>query len=411
MDKKRLETTDSPAIEILANDRLYIRGWDQAAVEAVCSAGDCTLEQVDDVIKAKGDSRLDLRVPHGASLKLTGLDETTVRDVFGKVDILVAGGSLTLRDVGAAAVESVSLDLTARSMAGDLSVRQVGRFLNVREVAGSLTADFVDSHVNIKDVVGDVTLKTGGSANIAVAVSDAKKVSVKAAGVITCRTNPDLNCRVSIRSGGPISIRVGEVQASNISGSYEAEFGDGEGEIVLEADGPVTLVETRVEKSASDFEFDLNLGEELSGLDGMIGEQISGQLEMINEELRARMSGLSDLVNLADVSTGRAEEIRKRTEEKVARAQEKIRRAQERAARRIAEAQRRAESQARREKSRGRKGFSGSVNINLSDLKKSAKTKSDPVSDAERLMILNMVAENKISLEEAEALLSALEGN
>jgi hypothetical protein len=46
----------------------------------------------------------------------------------------------------------------------------------------------------------------------------------------------------------------------------------------------------------------------------------------------------------------------------------------------------------------------------LKDLKKSAKTSSDPVSDEERLMILNMVADKKISLEEAEALLSALEG-
>ena len=123
------------------------------------------------------------------------------------------------------------------------------------------------------------------------------------------------------------------------------------------------------------------------------------------------MAGLSDLVNLAGDATGNSEELSRRTEEKIARAQAKIRRAQKRAARKIAEAQRRAETRARRDEQRSRRSTRGkSFTIDLSDLKKSAKSTSEPVSDEERLMILNMVAENKITLEEAEALLSALEG-
>jgi hypothetical protein len=38
-----------------------------------------------------------------------------------------------------------------------------------------------------------------------------------------------------------------------------------------------------------------------------------------------------------------------------------------------------------------------------------ALRKSDPVSEQERLMILQMVRDNKISIEEAERLLSALD--
>ena len=411
MSEKRLETTANPVVEVLANDRLYVRGWDQAVVEAVCAEGECSLEQAGDAVKATGDARLDLRVPHGASLKLTGFGDTTVRGVHGEIEVLVAGGSLTLRDVGPSVVESAAQDMAARAVAGDLSVKQVGRFLNAREISGSLAANFVDSHVNVKDVQGDLVLDAGGNANVTVNMSEGQKVSVKSAGVITCRTAPGLDSKVDIRSGGPISVRVGETRKSDHSGHLEMVFGDGAGEIRLEADGPVSLLEARSEAKSSDFEFDLNLGEELSGLGGMIGEQISGQLEMINEELSARMSGLSDLVKMADVTSEKSEEIQRRTEEKVARAQEKIRRAQERAARKISEAQRRAESRARRERPRRGKDISGSFSINLSDLKKTAKTKSEPVSDEERLMILNMVAEKKISLEEAEALLSALDGN
>ena len=43
-------------------------------------------------------------------------------------------------------------------------------------------------------------------------------------------------------------------------------------------------------------------------------------------------------------------------------------------------------------------------------LQSAAKTGTDPVSDEERLLILKMLQDNSISVEQAEELLSALEG-
>ena len=411
MSDKRLETSPNPAVTVLAQGRLYIRGWDEQAVEAICATADCSVVADGDVIKVNGQSRLDVRVPFEASIEVTGFGEVTLRDLRGSVQIRQVGGSLNLREVGAVLVESVGDDLNAQDVNGELSVRQVGRHMSVRGVSGALRADFVSAHANVKDVGGDVHLESGGNVNLLVDASEAKQVNVKSDGVITCRVQPGLNAAVSINSYGPISIKVGETRETIQDGHFEMAFGDGEGAFSLNADGPVSLLEAKKEKESPGFDFSTDIGQELGGIGGLIGEQISGHLEMISEELGARMAGLSDLVDLAGDSAGNAEEISSRTQEKIARAQEKIRRAQARAARRIADAQRRAQARSRREEQRGRRGPRGkSFTIDLSDLKKSAKSQSEPVSDEERLLILNMVAEKKITLEEAEALLSALEG-
>ena len=74
---------------------------------------------------------------------------------------------------------------------------------------------------------------------------------------------------------------------------------------------------------------------------------------------------------------------------------------------------RRAEMKARAAEVRGRRGAQFNMNVgrwswDLSP--KGPEVTGDAVSDDERLVILRMLQENKISLEEAEKLLAALEG-
>jgi hypothetical protein len=142
------------------------------------------------------------------------------------------------------------------------------------------------------------------------------------------------------------------------------------------------------------------------------------------------------LMNTGNLSQEKADRIRARTEEKISRAQEKIARAQERAAEKIEMARRKAEGSKGRPKSYGtdftyggmdaaregvrtgmpaaregvRTGLSAAREAVASTLGSSGAKPSDPVSDEERMMILNMLAEKKISIEEAESLLAALEG-
>jgi hypothetical protein len=85
------------------------------------------------------------------------------------------------------------------------------------------------------------------------------------------------------------------------------------------------------------------------------------------------------------------------------RAQEKIARTQERLARKMEAASRRAEQRGRVPPGRARAYPWPPQPPNPPEAR-------EPVSDEERLMILRMLEQKKISLEEAENLLAALEG-
>jgi DNA-binding transcriptional MerR regulator len=87
-----------------------------------------------------------------------------------------------------------------------------------------------------------------------------------------------------------------------------------------------------------------------------------------------------------------------------AQAEAKMRRAQEKLERKMAAAQRKAELKAKAAERR-RKGW------RYEGVSSDISARDEPVSDDERLMILRMLEEKKISLEEAEKLLSAMESN
>jgi hypothetical protein len=74
---------------------------------------------------------------------------------------------------------------------------------------------------------------------------------------------------------------------------------------------------------------------------------------------------------------------------------------------------RRAEMKARAAEVRGRRGAHFNVNVgrwNWDLTPQGSPEKGEAVTDDERLVILRMLQEKKISLEEAEKLLAALEG-
>jgi hypothetical protein len=408
MDEIVLNTTAAPKIVVEAQDRLYIRGWDRDSFKATGPTGSVKAVKDGETFRVSASARLDLRVPKGASLEVTGFGDTAIREVSGAVQVHNSGDNLTLRGVGETRVGTIDKDLAARDVSGNLTVERVGRFANVRAVDGDFHLDHVEVHLNIREVSGNIAAEAGGNANLYVDMHGKQTVNITANGTITCRVYPDLDARVKITTSGPITVKVGGSRQTTRD-RFEGNFGGGAGELVLAGNGPVTVSETSREPVAPAYDFDFNIAEDLTGIGAGISEQITEQLGMIEEELEARMSGFSDLVDAWDLPADKVEKIQRRTQEKVQRAQEKIRQAQERAGRKIADAQRRAEKEAHRAANIERRVRGKGFSIDLGSLRKSDRPKSDPVSDAERLMILNMVAEKKISLEQAEALLAALE--
>ena len=182
------------------------------------------------------------------------------------------------------------------------------------------------------------------------------------------------------------------------SGCVEGQMGDGDARVVLESEEHLALKPIGgYEGDWFQGEFGAHFGESIAAqVEAQIAEQLQGVHfdDLARKEMEKQMAKLErDMAKLqhrAGEHVRQAEELSRRAKEKAQKVQEKARRAAGRAARRAEKRKRQFHIQM----SAGRAGRRG----------------RSKVSQEEQLSILRMLQEGKISAEEAEMLLKALEG-
>ena len=200
-----------------------------------------------------------------------------------------------------------------------------------------------------------------------------------------------------------------------VQAPYALTLAEGDAQIKLSASGNVVLDTFTPDWEMGDF--DLNIDSEVNGMADAFSEQISQQVDsqvrMIEDQLNAQLSSLTMRLSASKLSEEQARRIedraREASERASTRAQERMRHAQERMERKLAAAQRKVEIKAEARERASRHGPHG-WNFNIPTPPTPPVPLGEPVSEDERLMILRMLEQKKITMEEAEELLSALEG-
>lgn len=433
MDEIILTTGRTPQILITSQGKLYIKGWDRDEVRINVSGKDnFTAQQEDETVTVQSLSHCEMRVPYEASVTVQAANgETVLKSVTGTLTIQHANGSVTLNDIGTTLIEDVNRDLNAHEIHGDLTIHHANRFVNVGYVSGNFAAESIAAHLTLKKVEGNISARVQGHATLSLDPHPGQTCNVEAHGVLTCHIPPQANVTLELNGPGPLVTQFGG-KTETAQRHLSATLGDGSAQVTLTGYAPVTVLEREAGKTSQEFNFDFgDLDLEMDTLSQQISRQVSEQLEMQMGVLDAQMDAL---MNTGNLSQEKAEQIRARTQEKLNRAQEKISHAQERAAQKIEKARQRAESKTGNDFTYGgidaaregvRTGMDAAregVRVGMSAAREAlsgvfgpsgsrpTRQTSDPVSDQERMMILNMLSEKKISIEEAETLLAALEG-
>ena len=417
MDKYTLETSPNPTIIVRAEQAVRIIGWEQDQLYAEAKK-DESLEIVQDndeiTITVTSDAKIN--VPMNTTLQLVAQAKALVQGVLGSVNVQQASNDLVLREVGPATLASVGRDLNAQGVNGNLSIRDVGRFASVSNVAGNFNADLVGAHLNLSNVAGDIKTEAGGNANLSLTPSPNASITVNALGVLNCQIDPTVPAHVHLTSLGPISAQIGQVKEATLDGELEFDIGDPDNNpatITLSANGPLSIGELNMQaKDVSfDFDFDFDGIPDLANIGIEITETVNRQIGAQMEMLEAQLENLTTNLAGVQIDDERKQEKIERAIQRAERAREKIhraaQRAQEKTARKMEAAQRRAERQAKKEKRKAR-FFNFSFDSD-SLTGSSPKTKTDAGTEEERMMILQMLAEKKITAEEADTLLAALE--
>lgn len=460
MAKKTLETNESPqvVVENVGSD-LQVKGWDRAEILVKSSSdNDIVLEERDGVVTVSCPNDCVLYVPQKANVEVKQVGSNArFRSVDGSVVVGTVGTDLSLRDVGSTQVGTVGTDFSARRVRdtisvkkvgssalvqdvgaaelkfvgnqliakrvrGDLKVEQVGSSVVVRDIDGQVTFDTIGGSLNLRDVSGGISAQVGGTATIDFSPVSWQAYAIQAAGNIRCHVPADANVEFEIScSAQRIRIKALEGTETIKESSHTLKMGEGGAPVKLTAGGGVDIISQGT--GLDDVEsYDVDFGNEISSLADEIAEQttqqIEAQMEMLDEQLNAQLAGLS--ISLG--SAGMSEERMKKVEERLERAKERAaqragaasHRAQVKMERKIAAAQRKADRKIRasaaREarKERKRSGRTGhEVVITPPPVRSQPK---EPVSEEERMMILQMLQEQKIDVDQAEQLLSALDG-
>ena len=418
MDLRTVETGDSPKINLNISGNLSVKGWDELKVNAKCSSpDDLSMDVQDDVINISCTSNGSLRVPYGSVLHASHLKgDATIKTLEGEISISQISGNLSLRSVGNAKLDTVHGNLVAKNVNGNLDLVTCQGNVSVRDIQGDLMIEEgISGNLTLKEIDGNAKVNARGNVIVELDPSPESSYDFQAKGNLTCRLPADASVKVNITHGSKIKVKIPGVEIPTpIETPYELILGDGDAELTLNASGNVTISSRPPDWDMGEFEFEM--GEDFEDMAESLNEQINLQIEsqmaMMEEELDHQLDTLSFSLEKTAMSADQAERIAERAREASERAnqraQEKIRRAQAKMERKLEAARRRAEMKARAAERaardrRRRAEPSGRPSA-------PPKAPFEPVSEEERLMILQLLENGKITTDEAEQLLAALEG-
>lgn len=415
MEKKSVSTSQAPEviIEQVGGD-LDVKGWDRPEVAVFYESDQLKLEEQDDVVRIRcDDGGCDVRLPNQATIELQQVHgNARFKLLDDRLEIEQVHGSFAISSAASVKVDTVHGDLWARGIAGDFLARQVHGNATLRDIEGACELGEVMGNLDLRHVVGSVQAVAHGNVRMRLAELCGTKYSLQADGNVNCRIPEDASLKLQLAShAGLIKVRMADGTQIFQQPQTELTLGEGKVEMSLSAGGVLYLFgeepEVEEEKSAG-----IDLGPDF---DRQLNEQIQAQIEAqmmemtsrLNEQMAqisTRLSGIGLSAEQKERIMERARAARERASE---RAQERVQRAREKLDRKLEEAQRRHEA---RTHSRGKHTWSFQWPSPPAPPSPPQPPRPPAASEEERMMILRMLEQKKITVEDAEKLLAALEG-
>jgi hypothetical protein len=341
-----------------------IVGWDGNEILIKADDNEMNLQQNGDEIRFSCDDDVSLRIPKAATLTLTSISgDAAIRGVIGDIQIGSIDGDLSMREVGNVFIEAIESDLSLRGARGNLYVKSASSDISIRDVDGNINIDSVADDLALRGARGDIKVNVGEDVVLYLEPRDEGQYLVTAGDDILMVLPTTSNATVNMQ-GDEIDVQWPGIQNDPDATQRTVVLGSGSAKITLSAGGDVRLTnQANAAESVDEFGNFAAMNFDWSGF----GERISRQVQAAT--VRA---------------TRNAEEATRRAE-----------RHAERHARRWG-----------RTPPPGAWGDFGPKGMPTPP----GMPKSEPVAEEERMAILKMLQEKKITAEQAEQLLQALEG-
>jgi len=392
MSSQTITVGEHPIVHVKASGSLVIQAGEDRQVRALYNGMASRLESPSG---SEADVFCDedevLLVPRDAVLQIDTVGgDLSVRDLKANVLVGHVGGDFNVQYAAKLAVESVGGDVHAtevsgalefQSIGGDLVVNHLGSDLTVQHVGGDVRAYQVDGAVNILNAGGNVKLSLAGEGvsvfsdgdiHVGLSKTTGQVVRLAAHGDVRLTVPEGASAALDLTSRhDDIKVRLGDRLEVVKEEHFDLELGEGSTKIKVESDGDVLVTDSMDELHHEHHNFDT------------IDHHIEEQVERLNRQIERA-------TRLAQARTTHAEEVAERSAHK---AEERLRRTTEKLQRRAMDY-----------------GFPFEAPLGASTPSAQAEpTPAPKATEEERMLILKMLQEKKITVEEADKLFEALE--
>lgn len=429
MASQTFETSEHPTIKVpecLGN--LSVKGTDGATVTIKASSGEENLKVVQEedvlVIKAKTDCKI--TCPYGATLVIEAVrGDLRVKGVHGESTIGEVNGDATIRSTGEVTVGQVHGDLYARKVENDLTVQTVAGDAGITDVAGQVTVGQIGSDLKAGSIGGGLEVNAvGADVILSGPFEPGTGFALRAGSDLVVRVAEEASLRFTIQAGSGVHAHVPGIELIKEDGNVSGVIGEGGATLTAQVGGQAVIATPGAEyDSAGDFDVDIDFSflEKLDELGPIIEARVAEAMSHLEVQLEEGLKNIDgERIRIqVERATERAARAAERIAERATQAAEReAERARRTATREAERARMRAEHAERRwQRASGHRPPTPPT-PSTPPVPPVPPTPPEPPAPSsprqheelreERLQVLKMVEEGKISAEEAANLLSAL---
>lgn len=351
---------------------LSVEGIDTATLIVIVDHGEgLRMKEENGTFRINADSDCRVLLPSSVIVTIEKVGgDATISNLFGRVVVGKVGDCLKMEKVGGGSIESVGGDCLILGAEGEIEIARVGDSLTAQDVLG-LQAGSVGSDAHLKNVRAKLDVTAGDDIIIQVARPDLPEIRAKAGSDVNLHVPSEAQGQLNLSSGGEdIVVHAGGQDAELEESILTLPLGGGGASVSLTA-GDAILVTDRESPEWEDDRQDWS-DDHWKDFGIQIEQRVKDGLKLAEDAMehaahQARMAGRH-------------------------------------ASKQVDQAMRNLEE-------RGFNALKGRkvVGFSTSDVKSASKTSRQGPSDEERMLVLRMLQDKKITVEEAEKLLTALD--
>lgn len=408
MQKKTFPVSENMTILVKAHGDLDLQGWDQMEVYPLTERRRTATVQVEgEIVRITLLDDGEVFIPSGAAVQVERVGgDACIRRLAGKLAVERVGGDLALQNVAETLVSTIGGDCTIVELNGSLAIHRVGGDFVAAAMQGSASVGNIGGDADLQMIEGNADIKAGGDICLRLDATGEQLFSLRSGGDTNVYLPKDPAVEINILCRGEdIRLRLNGEKKRIEQRAHQFSLGTGTAKINVQAGGDVLVTDENIETECFSTARE-NLEEHWADV----------------EESRSERETVED-----EEAFARGEDISRRVNRHV---DEAMRRADER----IAAAMRRVEERTHQialdgmippmppipTVGRPRKSIlilTESKNSPAQPTQPGGSTipaapkpqVKSPISEEERMLVLSMLQEKKISAEEAARLLEALE--